>query len=161
MRMKQYVYASLFIITALIAVLVIIGNQSIHEVSIAGYTVKGDVINLTTGNVTKIGISADTDKLDFGRMIFNKTNATKIITVSNPLPYEVVLKLNITGNISPLLYYKKEYVLMPNESRNIPIKFVPKIIGNYSGVLNIKAVYFTNSLGKKIYELKKIMKVIE
>lgn len=159
--MKQYVYASLFAITAFIAIVIIMGNQSIHEVSIAGYAVKGQVINLTANNVTKIGISADTDKLDFGRMIFNKTNATKLITVSNPLPYEVILKLNITGNISPLLYYKREYILGPNESRNIPIKFVPEGIGNYSGMLEIKAIYFTNSLGKKIYQLKRIMKVVE
>lgn len=159
--MKHYTYTALLLITTIVAILIIVGNRSIHEINVADYVVKGQVINVSTKNVTKIGVSTDTDKLDFGRMIFNKTNATKLITITNPLRYPIILKFNIIGNISPMLYYHHEYVIRPNESRNIPIKFVPKSLGNFTGTLKIRAIYFSNVLGKKIYEIKKIMKVIE
>ena len=161
MPMNRYLYAALLLATTIAVVSIIVGNQSIHEIYVAGYAVKGQVINLTISNVTKIGISADTDKLDFGRMIFNKTNATKLITVTNPLPYPIILKLNISGNISSMLFYNYQYMLMPNESREIPIKFIPKRLGNFTGELKIKAIYFSNKLGEKVYEIKKIMKVIQ
>ena len=160
MPMNRYIYASLLLATTIVAILIIVGNQSIHEINVAGYVVKGEVINISTGNITKIGISADTDKLDFGRMIFNKTNATKLITVINPLPSSIILRINITGNISSLLLYKQEYLLEPNESKTVPIKFIPKYTGNFTGILKVKAIYFSNVIGKQVYEIKRIMKVI-
>ncbi|NPA38720.1 MAG: hypothetical protein GXN99_02910 [Candidatus Nanohaloarchaeota archaeon] len=141
-------YFTLFGVSILLVLFYILGERSVIQDKIAEYDMKGEVINLTTSNLTKIGISADTDKLDFGRMVFNRTNATKILTFYNPYSYDAQIYLLVEGNISKMLIYNERILLKPNQTRNIYIKFVPKAVGNFSGKLEIWAKYATNPVGE-------------
>lgn len=122
---------------------------------VTSYIIKAEVTN-KTGNITKIGVAVDLDVLNFGRMIVNKTNTTKILDINNPLPYKVICYLFVNGNATPFLILKDKFMLESNSKKSIYIKFHAKKEGNYTGNLSIYIRYPKNKISEwfmvKMYE---------
>ncbi len=147
MRGKHFLYAFIgFLIVILFFGALI--KISIRERNGGEYTVKGEVINLTYKNITKIGISTDPYWLNFGRMVVNKTNITKIIDIKNPLPYSIVVKIVSKGNASPFLIFPNKVLIKPKEKKSIYVKFYARKVGNFTGNLSVKVLYPINRLGE-------------
>jgi len=122
---------------------------------VISYDIKAEVIN-KTNNITKIGISADPNMLNFGRMIVNKTNMTKIIDINNPLPYKIIGYIFVDGNVTPFLIFKDKFLLEPHSKKSLYIRFYAKEEGNYTGNLSIYIRYPKNKISEwlmvEIYE---------
>ena len=120
------------------------------------YLIRAEVVNSTTNNITKVGISTDPYWLNFGKMIANKTNITKIIDIQNPLPYTILAEILVEGNASSFLIYPNDVLIRPKEKKSIYVKFYAKEVGNFTGNLSVKVIYPTNKLSEwmlvKYYE---------
>ncbi len=90
-----------------------------------------------TDNKTKLGVSADTDYLNYGKIPVGG-NSTKIITISNSNEFVSKSILMVEGNVSPYITPNNtEFFLNPSETKEVRIKAVGKKAGNYTGILKI------------------------
>ena len=112
---------------------------------IARYPAYGEILNLEVVNESiGIGLSSDTDALDFGKMPGNGSFSKKFILVNNTNNDAVLVSAKIYGNITPLISFdRNDFVLHINESAEIGAYFKTKTdnqsfgAGNYSGELDI------------------------
>ena len=140
-----------FIFVFLFVVLVAYYNiQNINVIKSRSYVMKGEIIKTNHTNITKVGISADVDKLDFGRAVFNETNSIKILDVHNPTNRTIVSYFIARGNITQLLNYSNSTVVYPHTTKEVYIKMVSREVGNFSGEMKIINLYPNTELSEKL-----------
>ena len=129
-------FTVIFLIAMMLTVMVVLfKNGTILKV--VYFNASAQVINVSKMNVTKIGVSVDPDKLQFGIVPLGG-NVTREVEIKVPssLFASVVVFLYSEGNITEWLDIKdQELVLPPSSSRSIPVKFIGKEEGNYTGKL--------------------------
>ncbi len=144
---KKVIYYTLIAFFVIVVGLISMTLTGIKTKEVVSLKVKAQVINTTT-NLSKIGVSVDTDELNFGRMIVNKTNMTKIIDFTNPMDKKVVVYVVPEGNVSNYLIYSKKFLLLENEKKSIYLRFYAKDIGNFTGSVKILMRYPLNPLSE-------------
>ncbi|MCK4551024.1 MAG: hypothetical protein KAT91_03645 [Candidatus Aenigmarchaeota archaeon] len=107
-----------------------------HETII--YPIKAEVINYTNSTATPIGVSGDSDAVNFGRLP-PSSNSTKFLEFKNNNIVEAKTVFEIEGNISPFITAPKDIMLKPGDEAKISLKFHPEIVGNYTGKITLKS----------------------
>jgi hypothetical protein len=87
-------------------------------------------------NLTKIGVSTDVDKIDFGR-IAKGMKVRKLINVYNKNPFKVKVYIKPYGNISYVINTTENFILNSFEGRNVTIEAIGKEVGNFSGEISV------------------------
>lgn len=84
----------------------------------------------------KIGISSDTDVIDFGQIYENMSSRKYINVTGNKYDYKV--KVYVSGNISEFVNIEKNnFILEKNQATAIPILFSGNKPGNYNGEVKV------------------------
>ncbi len=120
------------------------GKNLFFDEYVIRYPLNVSVVSFGNGKVP-LGISTDTDKLDFGILPLNFSERKKI-NIRNPTNKNVELRMYSFGNITKLLKYTKRIVVAPRQTKEITIKLNATEIGNYTGELDVLIRYPKNKL---------------
>ncbi|MCK5449665.1 hypothetical protein KAI32_02270 [Candidatus Pacearchaeota archaeon] len=82
----------------------------------------------------KLGLVADTDELDFGRVILG-SSSIKSINLTNYYNFPVSVRIFISKNLQKFIFSDSEFILELNESINVPFNLIVSDanFGDYSG----------------------------
>lgn len=126
----------IFLIAVLLTFMVVLFKNG-TALKIVYFNASAQVINVSKMNITKIGVSVDPNKLQFGIVPLGG-NVTREVEIKVPLSFstDVIVLLYPEGNITQWLKIKdREVVLAPSSSRSIPVKFIGIKEGTYTGKL--------------------------
>lgn len=87
-------------------------------------------------NLTKIGVSTDIDKIDFGRIAMGM-KVRKVINVYNKNPFKVKVHIKPYGNISHVINTTNSFILNSFEGKNVSIEATGKEVGSFSGEISV------------------------
>lgn len=102
--------------------------------------------HVVANNNTTIGASADTDNLEFGRMISDKMNFTRSINVATG--NDTIVLVDVEGNITEHLNYTEVHRF--NGSKQIPFTMIAREPGNYTGTVSLN-VHAAKAEGASIW----------
>lgn len=129
----------------LIAAIFLIANGQLFETNSKQFNMSAQAILVTSAD-TKIGVAAQTDELNFGRIPLGG-KSTKLIDISNGFKSNAKVKTKMSGEISKYVEIREnETLLGPEEAKQIRITFNSKDAGNYTGNLEI-----TTHLSKSVF----------
>lgn len=115
-------------------------NQPVWQQT-ATYTVDADIAPRDAENLS-IGVSVDTDKIDFGRIPVHAIGARKTIRLGNNEPRPARIRIRQQGNISDHLTIPARPVTIPPGSHhNVTIRFQTgedTTPGRYTGSLIVE-----------------------
>ncbi len=98
-------------------------------------------VTINSSASMSVGVSVDTDRIDFGSLPDDALEATKEITVQNIEQYPATLHFHVDGNISEYVTLSQESVeLPPGEQHTLDITLETSdsiAEGRYSGELTI------------------------
>lgn len=126
----------ILVLILLIAAIFLIANVQLFETNAKQFNMSAQAILVTSAD-TKIGVAAQTDELNFGRIPLGG-KSTKLIDISNGFKSRAKIKMKMSGNISEYIELSEnETLLGPEEIKQIRIMFNSKDAGNYTGKLEI------------------------
>ncbi len=125
-------------ILALSILLVFTSPQILFKQETITYPIKAEVINYTNSTATPIGVSGDSDVVNFGRLP-PASNSTKFLEFKNNNVVESKTVFTIEGNVSQFITAPKDIMLKPGKEAKINLKFHPETIGNYTGKITLKS----------------------
>ena len=109
--------------------------------------------NVNNTNNSKLGISGDNDKLDFGR-VPKSSIVRKFLSISNTHKMPSMIYIRSTGNISDYISAKdNETFIETNSTKEIEIAFNAKEEGSYEGKLYIISKTPKNMMISKIMKI--------
>ena len=92
-----------------------------------------------------LGISTDTDKLNFGILPLNFSERKKI-NIRNPTKHVVEVRAYSFGNITKFLEYPRRVIVAPGKTSGMTIRLNATELGNYSGEFDVVVRYPKNKL---------------
>jgi len=127
-------------ILLLVAVLLSVGLTSFIY---SFYKIVGYIeypISLTVAEKNQIGFNLDPGVLNFGK-VPQGGSAKRNATVSQNYPFDVDVRIEVTGKVKQMVYLKDNYfILPPNTTKQVEIfASVPEDqkLGNYTGKLRV------------------------
>ncbi len=97
-------------------------------------------VNFSVGSLT--GITVETDKLYFGRIIPGGS-AERVINIENGYGYPLKLKISATSNIKNYIFIDRDFVIAPGSTAKIPITLnLPEDMpyGDYAGKIRFDLI---------------------
>ncbi|RLJ05009.1 MAG: hypothetical protein DRP08_00315 [Candidatus Aenigmatarchaeota archaeon] len=103
------------------------------------YPAEVNVIKLLDESKINIGVSSDTDKFNFGRLVFNVTPASsKFLSIPNNDKRAAKINIKSYGNISPFITVDKNNIIVePGTKGEITVKLNASRLGRYVGEVDI------------------------
>jgi len=101
------------------------------------FKMHADVLNFSENNITKLGVSVDSDKLEFGIVPIGG-NVTKVVEIESSSKNPAKAIITIDGNITPYIETEREVYMEGGERLKLYVKFVGSEEGNYTGIMKIK-----------------------
>ena len=97
------------------------------------------MIKLLDESKINIGVSSDTDKFNFGRLVFNVTPASsKFLSIPNNDKRAAKINIKSYGNISPFITVDKNNIIVePGTKGEITVKLNASRLGRYMGEVDI------------------------
>ena len=116
-----------------------IDETTFYNTTLVRYGTNAIVKPLEAINGTvKVGISTDSDKIDWG-IIPQGVEVGKIINLDNSRPVDAKIDILVYGNVTPFITIGggNSFILKSGEGRSIEIAFKAEEIGEYSGEIDI------------------------
>ena len=133
---KMIVFVFGFIVLGVIASVL---NPSMYfKQEIIEYPIKAEVINVTNSTTAPIGVSGDSDILNFGRLT-STSNSTKFLEFKNGNDVEIKTLFYVSGDIAPQIIVPDNVVLKSGAEAKINVKFAPVRPGNFTGNIKMKS----------------------
>ena len=126
---------SVFVFLIVCLIVSILNPSMYFKQEIIEYPIKAEVINVTNSTTAPIGVSGDSDILNFGRLS-TSSNSTKFLEFKNGNNVVTKTRFYVSGDIAPQIIVPDNVVLKSGAEAKINVKFAPIKAGNFTG--NIK-----------------------
>ncbi len=126
----------------------IFGKNIFFDEFVIRYPENVSIVETAPGKAP-LGISTDTDKLNFGILPLNFSER-KRINIRNPMRRSVEVKMYSFGNINRLIKYPKKIIVKPGEERYVTIKLNATELGNFSGEFDVVVRYPTSKFSEVV-----------
>jgi hypothetical protein len=89
-----------------------------------------------TANLTRLGVSTDIDKIDFGIVPLG-VRVRKELSLVNHNPVRVKVRVRVRGPMGEFVHVADEFVMDPGEARTLMLAAQPTQVGSWEGEIEV------------------------